>query len=288
MQRLLFSLVLSLFLASVMASAQWHGSGWESEGNSGDALSSSSDSQSESSSSTSSSSTPSKRTHVMIAHAVLATVAWAFFFPMGAILLRLNIKSPIMLKLHIYCQTFAYLIYVAAAGMGIWMAIYDSRYYDSWADPHPIIGLVLLGFATIQPISGWIHHRIYHTRAVTLATTNRGPRPGRTMWGRAHLWLGRGLITLGIVNGSLGLMMLEGSPSQASSVTRNAQIGYGVAAGLMWCIYVLITVIWEWMRPARKRQQVYDNSESSREAKLPSPLSSENSSTHEPNSPARG
>lgn len=205
---------------------------------------------------------------------------------MGAIMLRLNIKSPIMLKLHIFFQMSAYLIYVAAAGMGIWLTIYAARYYDSWSDPHPIIGLVLLGSATIQPISGWIHHRIYHTRAVTLATTNRGPRPGRTMWGRAHLWLGRCLITLGIVNGGLGLKMLETSPNQARSVTRNAQIGYGVAAGLMWCIYVFITMIWEWTRPARKRQQLDGNSESRRSAKSQS--SSEGSLTNEPKSPARG
>lgn len=204
---------------------------------------------------------------------------------MGAIMLRLNIKSPIMLKLHIFFQMSAYLIYVAAAGMGIWLTIYAARYYDSWSDPHPIIGLVLLGSTTIQPISGWIHHRIYHTRAVTLATTNRGPRPGRTMWGRAHLWLGRCLITLGIVNGGLGLKMLETSPNQARSVTRNAQIGYGVAAGLMWCIYVFITMIWEWTRPARKRQQLYDNSDSRRRAKSES--SSDSSLRHEPKSPAR-
>lgn len=219
----------------------------------------------------------------MIAHAVLASVAWAFFFPLGAIMLRLNIKSPIMLKLHIFFQLSAYLIFVAAAGMGIWLAIFGSSYYDPWSDPHPIIGLVLLAFATLQPISGWIHHRIFHKRTVILATTNRGPRPGRTVWGRAHLWLGRCLITLGIVNGGLGLRLTGRSPVQSRSVTRNAAIGYGVAAGLMWCIYIFLTVIFEWTRSARKRQQWYDSSRSRRRVKSQS--STDSSLSRDPKFP---
>ncbi len=275
-----------------MASPQWGGGGgegeWE-EGNYRGSDSFSSNSQSGSSSPSggfniASSSSLAPKTQILIAHAVLASVAWAFFFPMGAIMLRLNIQSPIMLKLHIFLQTFAYLIYVAAAGMGIWLTLYTSRYYDSWADPHPIIGLVLLALATIQPISGWIHHRIYHKRAVVLATTQRGPRPGRTVWGRAHLWLGRCLITLGIVNGGLGLRILERSPVQSRTVTRNAAIGYGVAAGLMWCIYIFITVIWEWTRSARKRQQWYDSARSRRRAKSQS--SSDSSLSREAKNPA--
>ena len=192
---------------------------------------------------------------VMVAHGVMAAVAWAILFPIGAILLRLNINHPIILKLHMYLQMFAYLVYVAAAGMGIWLAMQLESYFDVWSDPHLPIGLAILVFASLQPVLGWVHHRIYRARSLALDTTNRGPRPGRTIWGRLHLWLGRCLITLGIINGGLGLMMMNGSPSQDATVTRNAQIGYGVAAGFMWVVYVAITALWEGTRAARKRKQ---------------------------------
>lgn len=260
--------VVFIFLSSVMASPQWSRGG---EGNRGGSSSSSGNAQFGSSSASwatdlSSSSLVTKH-KILIAHAVLASAAWAFFFPLGAIFLRLNIHHPIMLKLHIFFQIFAYLIYVAAASMGVWLVTYTSKYYDPWSDPHPIIGIVLLVLATIQPVSGWIHHRIYRARAIKLATTNRGPRPGRTMWGRAHLWLGRCLITLGIINGGLGLRLVESSPVQDKSLTRNAEVGYGIAAGFMWCLYVSITMIWEWMRSARKRKQQFDSPHMRRKGK---------------------
>ena len=259
-------LVILVSSSPAMASPQWnggggsYGGGW-SYGGSG---SSSGSAQSGPSSGfrgiDTSSSSFIQQHHVLIAHAVMASTAWAFLFPVGSIFLRLNINRPIMLKLHIFFQIFAYLTYVAAATMGIWLAMQITPFYDIWADPHPIIGLVILAFATIQPISGWIHHRIYRARATTLATTNRGPRPGRTLWGRAHLWLGRCLITLGIINGGLGLRSAENNPIQDRGSTRNAEIGYGIAAGLMWSIYASITVAWEWTRSARKRMQRYENS----------------------------
>lgn len=160
-----------------------------------------------------------------------------------------------MLRLHILFQIFAYVVFVAAAGMGIWLAVQAQPYFDVWGYAHPIIGLVILALATIQPFTGWIHHRIFRSRARASETTDGGPRPGRTAWGRWHLWLGRGLITLAIINGGLGLKILEDSPFQPEEVTRNAEIGYGVAAGSIWCIYVFVTLLWEVRRSARRRKE---------------------------------
>src|SRR5436309_1994889 len=49
--------------------------------------------------------------HHVVIHAVLAALAWVILMPIGAILLRLNIQSPIILKLHAACQIIAYLIF---------------------------------------------------------------------------------------------------------------------------------------------------------------------------------
>jgi hypothetical protein len=272
----MYSVLLSLFIlfaTSVMASPQWgggrgsfEGSGF-SQGNqpSGTGFSQRIDLNSPE--------TIHKR-HVLIAHAVMATTAWAFFFPIGSIFLRLNINHPIMLKLHIYTQILSYIVYAAAAGLGIWLAIDTSKFVDIWSDPHPIIGLIILVFATLQPFTGWIHHRIYRARAVILANTHRGPRPGRTIWGRIHLWTGRILITLGIINGGLGLRIMERSPTQDHSLTRSAEIGYSIGAGLMWCIYVFITLVSEGTRSARKRKQVFESSRMRRREKSQSSSSS--------------
>src|SRR5436305_6885266 len=58
--------------------------------------------------------------HVLVIHGVLAALVWVLLMPIGAVLLRLNIQSPIILKLHAACQIIAYLVYIVAAGMGIW------------------------------------------------------------------------------------------------------------------------------------------------------------------------
>jgi hypothetical protein len=214
------------------------------------------------------------RKRALIAHAVLASTAWAFFSPVGSIFLRLNINHPVMLKLHILFQLLAYLSYVAATGLGIYLALQIEQFFDIWSDPHLILGFVILGFATTQPATGWIHHRIFRSRAIRITTTSRGPRPGRTSWGRTHLWIGRLVITAAIINGGLGLKLTEGSPTQDIRVTRNAEIGYGVAAGLMWCLYMVITLIWECRRSASKQTRPYQDYRRHRNDRSP-PLSNQ-------------
>jgi hypothetical protein len=183
-----------------------------------------------------------------------------------------------MLRLHIICQLFAYITYTAAAGMGIWLAIQSEQYFDVWSDPHPRIGLVILGFMAFQPVIGWIHHRIYRRRAETIAATSRGPRPGRTIWSRFHVWIGRSLITLGVINGGLGLRLMEDSPIQDKGLTHYAEIGYGIAAGFMWCAYVFITVIWEALRERRMKKAAYQSSMARVEGRRRGKVDSQNSS----------
>jgi hypothetical protein len=40
------------------------------------------------------------------------------FIPSGAILLRLGLKNPIVLKLHAGLQILSYFLYIVAAGLG--------------------------------------------------------------------------------------------------------------------------------------------------------------------------
>ena len=61
----------------------------------------------------------------------------------------------------------------------------------------------------------------------------------RTLWSYAHIWVGRIAITLGIINGGLGLLLAGNSP--------DGEIAYGVVAGVMWVTWVA-AAIWGEMR----------------------------------------
>lgn len=52
---------------------------------------------------------------------------------------------------------------------------------------------------------------------------------------------------------------------QDPGVTRDAEIGYGIAAGTVWCIYVFITMVWEGRRSMRLRKERYDDSQARKE-----------------------
>ncbi len=57
-----------------------------------------------------------------------------------------------------------------------------------------------------------------------------------TPWAMAHVWLGRVLITLGIINGGLGL--------RYAADTKKGEIAYGVIAGVVWVAWVGV-VVWD-------------------------------------------
>ena len=87
---------------------------------------------------------------------------------------------------------------------------------------HPIIGIILITLLLIQPILSLTHHRIYR----------RDKR--RTKWALSHVWLGRSLLTLGVINGGLGLQLSEN--------TRGGKIAYGVVAAIIFLLYVAVVV----------------------------------------------
>jgi hypothetical protein len=97
--------------------------------------------------------------NVLIAHAVMASLVWVIFIPSFAILLRLNLKSPTVLRLHAVGQVLSYLVYIVAAGMGIWLAQQSPR-SATWDDPHPKIGIAVLVLAFFQPIVSPLHRRL--------------------------------------------------------------------------------------------------------------------------------
>lgn len=99
------------------------------------------------------------------AHGVLASIAFVAFFPIGGILIRVADFSGLV-WIHAAVQTFAYAIYIAAFGLGVYLATEE----DYLSNHHPIIGIVLFCVLFFQPLTGFLHHRLFKKHA------------GRTAW----------------------------------------------------------------------------------------------------------
>ncbi|KAF7957464.1 hypothetical protein EAE96_003045 [Botrytis aclada] len=157
----------------------------------------------------------SKITKVTIAHGVLASFAYVILFPSGAIGIRI-FKFRNLLWLHAGWMVGAYIIVLASLGMGVWVAYMC----DVLSSTHSIIGLVVAGCLLLQPITGLTHHMLYKRRG--------GPNVATY----PHVWWGRAAITLGIINGGLGLRLADNS--------KKGEIAYGVIAGFIWVTWVAV------------------------------------------------
>lgn len=80
----------------------------------------------------------------------------------------------------------------------------------------------------LQPALGWLHHR------------NFAKHQARGLASLAHVWYGRALLIMGVVNGGLGL--------QLASASRTFVIVYAVLAGVMFVVYIAASAYGEYKR----------------------------------------
>ncbi|KAK5120278.1 hypothetical protein LTR85_006484 [Meristemomyces frigidus] len=165
-------------------------------------------------------------TVIITAHAVLATLAFGLLFPVGGIMIRLASFRGLW-WIHGLFQIVAFILYIAAFALGVYMASNLRMLHLA----HPIIGIVLFVLLIFQPILGFLHHTMFkkHSR--------------RVIWSYGHIWLGRIIITLGIINGGLGLQLAQRTHFFAPP--QSAIIAYGVVAGIIWLIYMASAIYGE-------------------------------------------
>jgi hypothetical protein len=185
------------------------------------------------------------RSKVLIAHGVLAALAFVIFFPVGAILIRLGSFRGVWL-VHGITQLFAYVTYIVAFGLGIWMVRdFPVDLLDSY---HPIIGITVFVLLFFQPILGYIHHLQFKKYS------------RRTVWSYGHLWLGRVVVTLGIINGGLGMLLASNAPAFLSFRPSKGQIvAYGVVAGNVWLLWVATAIVGEQRRSRALARKAVEN-----------------------------
>ncbi|KAI6716341.1 hypothetical protein B2J93_6475 [Marssonina coronariae] len=161
----------------------------------------------------SSSGTLSNSNAILMAHAILGPIAFVIFYPLGAVGIRL-FSFRGLIFLHAGWMVFTYTLVLGSMGLGVWTAVKSQQLSAS----HSIIGLVVVGSVLLQPLTGLAHHLLYKGSG----------RPNAATY--LHVWWGRAIITLGIINGGLGL--------QLAGNTRHGEIAYGVVAGAMWLLWM--------------------------------------------------
>ncbi|KAF4337980.1 hypothetical protein FBEOM_8142 [Fusarium beomiforme] len=125
-------------------------------------------------------------------HGIIMSVVFLLGYPLGSLVM------PVIGKWFIHA-TWQITVFIGMwAGFVVGKMAAD-RGGDWFNAPHVIIGTLVCGLMAIQPILGWLHHRnfVKHQR--------------RTGVSHAHIWYGRCLMILGIVNGGLGLQLVAAS-----------------------------------------------------------------------------
>lgn len=162
-----------------------------------------------------------KANNIILAHGVLASLAFLALFPTGGILIRIASFTG-LIWVHAACQLLGYMIYIIAFGLGI----YYATEMDLTSNSHPIIGIALFILLLIQPLSGLLHHKLFKKHET------------RTAWSYGHLSIGRIAIVLGIINGGLGIRL-------AGDVSQGGKVAYAVIAAIMGLSYLASVILGE-------------------------------------------
>ncbi|KAJ9142328.1 hypothetical protein NKR23_g7215 [Pleurostoma richardsiae] len=178
--------------------------------------------------------------HYRNVHGILAAIAFVIIFPLGAVFMRL-IPGRFAVWIHAMTQFAGYALFIAAAALGFWLVREvkippdnSSLLSSSQTNYHPIIGILVLVALIFQPLLGFIHHLKF----------KRVQR--RQIWSHLHIWNGRIMVPLGIINGGLGLKL--------ASASSDLKTAYAVVAGIMGGLWLLTAVVSE-LRRSRNRKE---------------------------------
>ncbi|KAF4124018.1 integral membrane protein [Geosmithia morbida] len=146
------------------------------------------------------------------AHGFIMSVAFLILYPLGAMVMPLFGKWIA----HSAVQMVAYLAMWAGFSLGIVI----SHGLPLFSSPHKGLGVILVALLGLQPAFGWLHHRHF------LKNRRRG------LVSHVHIWYGRALVLVGMVNGGLGLQMAHEEPG------GGLVVAYSVVAGVMAAAYL--------------------------------------------------
>ncbi|KAI2635161.1 iron reductase domain protein [Xylaria nigripes] len=146
------------------------------------------------------------------AHGILMSIVMVALYPLGSLLMPLFGHWA----LHAVWQTVSFLAMWAGFGIGVVLA---QRTGYNFAEQHTKFGTAVVALFGIQPIGGYIHHLHY------LKYQKRG------LVSYGHIWYGRILMLLGIINGGLGL--------QLSGASSSLFVAYSVITAVIFIAYMV-------------------------------------------------
>ena len=123
---------------------------------------------------------------LVIIHAICLAGSFLLLFPLGVVALRWFG----WFRSHWMLQILATLLCVIGLIVAIALSTMDPE-YASIDESHQIIGIVAVAALIFQAVLGYLHHRNYKISG------------GRTWFSYSHLWVGRMVIVLGMVNAVL-------------------------------------------------------------------------------------
>ncbi|EEY18777.1 conserved hypothetical protein [Verticillium alfalfae VaMs.102] len=153
--------------------------------------------------------------NVLLAHGVIMTIVFVAMYPIGSILMPMLGKWLI----HAGWQIIAFMLMWAGFGLGV---VYGNDHGYLFKQTHTILGTVVCALLVAQPFLGLVHHMHYKKHQMRGAVSH------------SHIWFGRIVLLLGIINGGLGMQLASSSTTWI--------VAYSVVAGIMAVLYVL--AIW--------------------------------------------
>jgi hypothetical protein len=109
--------------------------------------------------------------------------------------------------------------------------------------------MIILVLLSWQPVTEILNHYLF-------------PKYGEKVigLGHAHIWIGRIVITLGMIQGGLGFVFADTIPYQPVWPVA-PKIVYGLLAGIVWITYFAICGVMQQMKDVRRRQSETDGGE---------------------------
>ncbi|KAI0152030.1 putative iron reductase domain protein [Hypoxylon sp. NC0597] len=158
---------------------------------------------------------------LILGHGIIMAIVMVLMYPLGSALMPLFGKW----MLHASWQFLAFLLMWAGFGLGI---VASQRIRLDFNSTHTILGTVVVCLMVVQPVLGWLHHKYF------MKHQKRG------VVSHAHVWYGRALLIMGVVNGGLGLKLADAS--------RTFFIVYVVLAAIIFAIYIAAAIFGESQR----------------------------------------
>ncbi|TDZ12826.1 hypothetical protein C8034_v001838 [Colletotrichum sidae] len=174
---------------------------------------------------------------ILLAHGVIMSIVFVALYPLGAILMPLVGKW----MAHAVWQSVAFGLMWAGFGTGYAYAR-DNGYL--FAQTHTLLGTVVVALLAIQPFLGYAHHAYYKKFQ------------SRGVISHVHIWYGRALTVIGIINGGLGL--------ELSGIATRYVIAYSVVSAVLCLLWIGAAVMAAIRKPSRriKHEDSHASSES--------------------------